>query len=130
MPQSLAPFPKSVLVVEDDDLVMHVLCEILGETYEVFCAATAETACAMLIGDRIDVVLLDYRLRAGSGEAVAALASSANVPMVWMTGDPGAVLTLEGDAHIILSKPFSIEVVLAALAKVLSQKANRLERAT
>ena len=66
-----------------------------------------------------------------AGEAVAALASSANVPMVWMTGDRGAVLTtLEGDAHIILSKPFSIEVVLDALAKVLSQKANRLERAT
>ena len=57
MPQSHAPFPKSVLVVEDDDLVMNVLREFLASLTRFSVLLTVETACAMLICERIDVVV-------------------------------------------------------------------------
>ena len=103
-----------VLIVEDDDLVSTVLCEMLDEDYEVLSATTVEAAFAVLASQRIDVVLLDYNLPGGCGKAVA---DQAQVPIVWMSGDHNAAQRVGTDSRVFLSKPFHVEHVLEALAK-------------
>ena len=109
-------FPR-VLIVEDEAAISDILSEALREDYEVVCVARVDEALLVFGQQRIDVVLLDYHLLDGNAQDVAKRADQAEVPVVWIPGDPDIVETLVRASHFLLAKPFGIQQVLDMLAK-------------
>jgi DNA-binding response OmpR family regulator len=109
-----------VLVVEDSEMVSVTLCTILDEHYEVSCATSAEKAAQELRRQCIQIILLDYHLAGQNGQTVIGHADRTGVPVVWMTGDPGALEELGESSRPLLSKPFGICDVLTTITNVLA----------
>ena len=112
---------RRVLVVEDDEAIGDLLGDILDDDYTVLRATGAEAALDILGQQRVDVVLLDYRLPDGSGQEVATQADESGIPMIWITGDPAAVQVLDDDPHLVLPKPFGVLGIKNVLARVLRE---------
>lgn len=108
---------KNILVVEDDPVLQRVFVELLGdEGYLARTVATVEEA-VPLLGD-CDLVLLDLKLgdRSG-GEILDALARKDNAPLVVVMSATPTLAFVARDFNVpFLAKPFSIDVVLGALA--------------
>ena len=111
-----SPRPR-ILLVEDETTICDFLCEALSKDYEVTCVSRADEALGVFTHQRIDVVLLDYYLVDGNGQDVAKRTDQAEVPVVWMPGDPDAVNMLARTTHFTITKPFGIQKMLDALAK-------------
>ncbi|OJW19917.1 MAG: hypothetical protein BGO51_03930 [Rhodospirillales bacterium 69-11] len=110
---------RHVLVVEDDEAISDLLGDILDQDYTVLRATGAEAALDIMGRQRVDVVLLDYRLPDGSGQEVATQADKSGIPMIWITGDPAAVQVLDHDPHLVLPKPFGLLGIKGVLARML-----------
>jgi len=108
-----------ILVVEDDESVGDVICEILEGKYEVTRAAAMGTALAELARQPIDALLLDYHLSDGCGRSVAEYAAQARIPTIWMTGDPNALAGLGCSPQFTLPKPFGMGDLLDMLETLL-----------
>lgn len=118
-----------VLLVDDDDLLRRSLAFNLERNgYRVSTAANAEDALALTRRDPPDLVLLDIglpgmdgldalrKLRAGSA------AQGPPVPVVFLTArrrELDEVLGLELGADDYITKPFSLDIVLAHIKAVL-----------
>jgi DNA-binding response OmpR family regulator len=109
-------YPR-LLVVEDELEITDILREALSEDYEVVCAARVDEALSVFASQRIDVLMLDYHLIDGNAQDVARQADRAEVPVVWIPGDPDVVETLARASHFLLAKPFGIQQVLDILAE-------------
>ncbi len=128
LPQpSLAGGVPRVLVVDDDDVIRHVLRDALtDEGYAVACAANGQEALAQLDQHGADLVLLDMQMPVLDGPACfAALRQRAAPPKVILiaaaTRALAAAHALGADAAV--AKPFDLEEVLALVVLVLSRPA-------
>ncbi|TVQ57341.1 MAG: response regulator [Rhodobacteraceae bacterium] len=89
--------PKTVLIVEDDELNLRFFDELLSsEGYRTLTATTGADALAAARGERPDLVLLDIELPEGSGLDVAGAmkrdVTLAGVPVIAVTAH-----AMEGD---------------------------------
>ena len=99
---------KRILIVEDEALIAMVLAEVLKEMGFAVCAseATEAGAVAAALRERPDLMIVDARLREGSGiGAVETILRDRFVPHVFASGDRLSGLTLHPRA-IVLQKPF------------------------
>ena len=110
------PRPR-VLVVEDEALISEMLNDALSDDYEVVCADNVAQALSAIRDQRIDVILLDAYLHGETGAAVGKHAEQTEVPLIWMTGDPDALVNLGVDASIVLRKPFDLQRLSETIAK-------------
>jgi PAS domain S-box-containing protein len=121
---------RSILVLDDEESIRMLLSEGLAAYgLQVKCAATAEEALSLVLGDKFDAILCDLKL-AGSGPdadgyGVAqrlGIAAGPNRPeVVFMSGD---IIGEEGGrsglrADHTLQKPFRISDVLSVLMTVI-----------
>ena len=104
--------PARILVVEDQELLTTIIADVLGDAHEVVCAAKVEDAVDRLLCDAIDLVLLDCVLPDGPNWQVALEADRQNIPVVFMTGDPGQAKELVGGARPYLIKPFGLAALI------------------
>src|SRR5690349_200267 len=114
---------RTVLVVDDEEMIRRGCARALASTCHVIEAATlAEAERALELGT-VDVCLTDVRLPDGDGvERLATLRRiSPSTVFVFMTGHGGvdaAVIAVKGGAYDFLTKPFdSIDKVTIAVAK-------------
>lgn len=119
----------SVLVVDDEESIRMLLSEgLAAQGLKVECAAGAEQALSLILGNKFDVILCDLKL-SGSGPnadgyGVAQrlkIAAGANKPeVIFMSGDVfGEEEKSVGSTRIRrLQKPFRISDVLAMLLEV------------
>jgi DNA-binding response OmpR family regulator len=114
--------PARILVVEDQELLATLIADVLGGAHEVVCAPTAEDAVERLLGDAIDLVLLDCVLPDGPNWQVTLEADRQDIPVVLMTGHSGQAKELVGGARPYLLKPFA----LAALIDVIDSTVRAL----
>jgi PAS domain S-box-containing protein len=101
--------PRTILVVEDDDLIRSMTCEMLRELgLEVLEAPDAPTALNMLASSSVDTLLTDVGLPQISGTVLARKAreQSLNLRIIIATGDPGAAQDAKEIGAILLLKPF------------------------
>jgi len=118
----LAPSPgATVLVVDDDDPVRALACEILELLgYRVLEAESGETALDLLETVRPDLMLLDYAMPGMSGAELAARARRRwpDVPIVFASGhaDTAQVEAALGGEAVILRKPFDMETLARTIA--------------
>lgn len=118
----------SVLVVDDDKDVRRLLTiQLFLEGYQVFDAAVAEEARAIVDKYGLpDVAVIDVQLRGMSGlELLQVLREDSHLPAVFLSGK---VLKRDVDAGRALgatyvTKPFDISVLLAAMGNAVRMAA-------
>jgi signal transduction histidine kinase len=89
-----SPAPR-VLVVDDDEGLLVLMAETLrSENFEVATAESAKTARAWLEGNTPDLMILDLKLRDGSGPALVAGLQPTRAPVPFM------VVTGQGDEKV------------------------------
>jgi two-component system, OmpR family, KDP operon response regulator KdpE len=115
---------QRVLVVDDEPQILRALRTSLhGAGYDVETAATAEEALTALAANPPDAVVLDLVLPDGSGTEVTRELrtwSSAPVILLSVVGDESEkVAALDAGADDYVTKPFSVEELLARLRAAL-----------
>jgi CheY-like chemotaxis protein len=107
----------AVLIVDDDPDVRGVLATIVEAAgYAVEEAATGDDAWEALRRRAFGHVFLDLRMPGGGPDTVAAMmAAYPHTVIVVATGYPEEVLRARGGLVTLLSKPFDVEAVEAAL---------------
>ena len=119
------PKPKPcILAVDDDVQVLHLVRRTLEvEGYRVIIANSGEAAVAAFEQQLPDLVVLDIMLPGIDGYAVCRrIRSSSQVPIIMLTGrgsDEEKVRGLDAGADDYVTKPFSVEVLLARVRTVL-----------
>jgi DNA-binding response OmpR family regulator len=119
--------PARILVVEDQELLTTIIADVLSDAHEVVCAAKVEDAVDRLLGDAIDLVLLDCVLPDGPNWQVALEADRQNIPVVFMTGDPGQAKELVGGGRPYLIKPFGLAALIDLIDSTVRQKSMDAE---
>jgi signal transduction histidine kinase len=134
--------PKRVLVVDDDEGLLILMAEALrAEGYEVATASSAKTARAWLDKHTPDLMILDLKLRDGSGPALVAelQRDQAPVPFVVVTGQgdekvavevmkQGALDYVMKDTALLDVLPTIVQGAVAAVAQSKALAAAQLEQ--
>ena len=126
--------PKSILVVEDDQVVRMLTVEVLEELgYRVFEAEDAPQALAILERDQpLDLLMTDISLPGISGRQLMTLARRLRpqLPVLFASGYAEADYPDEGPHGEVaassvqvasLSKPFSLESLRTTVQRLLEQ---------
>ncbi|MCC7174496.1 MAG: sigma-54-dependent Fis family transcriptional regulator [Bryobacterales bacterium] len=120
-----------ILIVEDEEKLRRVLeLQLLSAGYEVDQAATAEEALRAV--DRAGLILTDLRLPGMDGLELLSIVhrQDSRLPVVMMTAYgtvEKAVEAMKAGAVDFLLKPFSLDHLLAVIAKALEVRALRDE---
>jgi two-component system KDP operon response regulator KdpE len=123
---------QRVLVVDDEPQILRALGTTLrGAGYDVETAATAEAALASAAAHPPEAVILDLVLPDGSGTDVCReLRTWTDAPVVVLSavGDEREkVAALDAGADDYVTKPFSVDELLARLRAVLRRSGPTLE---
>lgn len=120
-----------VLIVEDEAPLARALAEEIGRHHEVTLADNGERAQARLAEGRFDVVLCDLRMPVMSGEGLYSRVAERDEEQarafIFMTGVGfGAEVErfLAASGRPMLEKPFSADVALTAIARVIKQRSR------
>ncbi len=119
------PKPKPcILAVDDDVQVLHLVRRTLEtEGYRVITADSGEAAVAAFEQQLPDLVVLDIMMPGNDGYAVCQrIRSFSHVPIIMLTAmgsDEEKVRGLDAGADDYVTKPFSVEVLLARVRAVL-----------
>ncbi|MCR2745196.1 hybrid sensor histidine kinase/response regulator [Limnobacter parvus] len=129
-PANLTPLRgKTVLVIDDDDMVRASVSEMLSRwECNTVAAENAEAALRILVaqGKMPDAIVADYRLqtKCNGMQAIQSLRSQlGNVPAVILTGDTGASRVQEANqsGFKLLHKPLSGVQLREALSELIGQ---------
>ena len=81
---------KSLLVVDDDGVMLRTMNNWFSKKYEVFLANSGTNAISALAQHKIDLILLDYEMPVVSGlqvfEMIRNEPSTAKIPVIFLTG--------------------------------------------
>lgn len=116
-----------VLIVDDEAPIRRLLRNTLQvNDYRVLEAASVAEALTLAARERPDLVLLDLGLPDGDGQQViAALRADSAVPIIVLssrTDDGGKVRALDAGADDYVTKPFSVDELLARIRAALRHR--------
>lgn len=111
-------------MIEDDEGLNRGVCFTLTkENYKVLSANTLALGRQLLLGNRIDLILLDINLPDGDGcYFCKEIREQMNVPIIMLTArdlETDQIIGLEVGADDYITKPFSISVLKARIAALL-----------
>lgn len=105
-----------ILLVEDDADVQNVVSEFLATIgHHVVPASSAYEARLILLGERIDLALIDCLMSGEQGNSLAEHVLQLGIPTILTSGDPHYLEALPEQALPFLAKPFR----LAALEQLI-----------
>ena len=122
-----------VLAVDDDPIIRDAIVDYLGQ-YEFRVTAVADGSAmqAVLANEVVDLVVLDLKLLAEDGMALARrLRDESAIPIVMLTGrreEADRVMGLELGADDYLTKPFSPRELLARIRAVLRRRRPEVQQ--
>lgn len=124
--------PHRILIVEDNESLREMFREMLTHRgFEVCVAATCAGACAFVVDEIFDAVLVDFDLPDGSGldlcrRLEARCAVFGHALHLWlMTGSYDPELAREAiaiGARGIFHKPFSVPTACATIERLLASR--------
>ena len=111
---------RRALVVEDEVLVAMLVEEMLGDLgCEVAALSThLDEALRLATGDNFDFAVLDINLNGTRSFPIADLLADRGVPFLFATGYGAGILPERHAKAVILHKPYSLEDLRAALARL------------
>ena len=109
-----------VFIAEDDDLILMVLEDILDELGCNVVGTAGSVKAALTAIDRppYDVAIVDVKLNDGSVEPFADELAKRNIPFALATGFASQELIARYRGSPVLHKPYMMDDVRAALAKL------------
>ncbi|MGD0676060.1 MAG: response regulator [Polyangiaceae bacterium] len=119
---------KTILIVDDEYALVETLTELLqDEGYRVASAANGREGLAQVESERPDLVLVDFMMPIADGvemiHRMRALDDARSTPVVMMTATAKEVALPMASATLnvarLLEKPFRIEELLDAIARIL-----------
>jgi DNA-binding response OmpR family regulator len=114
---------KTILVVDDDPLVLRYLTMVLANQYTVLNAINGKAGLEQAAGysDTIDLLLADFQMPVMSGDdlAVKLQAVRPNIEVLLMSGYDEGILILNEGWHF-LKKPFVPSQLKALIKNLLS----------
>jgi two-component system, OmpR family, response regulator len=132
-PHGPATARAHVLTVDDDPVIQEAISEYLRQyEFRVTAAASGAEMQAVLAGDVVDLIVLDFTLRAEDGAALLRrLRDQSAIPIVVLTGrreEADRVMGLELGADDYLTKPFSPRELLARIRAVLRRRRHEVHQ--
>jgi len=121
-----------ILVVDDDPQIRRVMkATLVGHRYEVVEARTGEDALAGLSEELPNLVLLDMNMPGMDGlETCRAIRAGSDVPVIILSvrnSEKDKVAALDAGADDYVTKPFSIEELLARIRAALRRSPGSAE---
>jgi YesN/AraC family two-component response regulator len=123
----------TVLVVDDDQLVLELLQEYLkDEEYQVITAGSGEEGISKIHSVRVDIALVDYKMPGMDGlETIEKMTESdPETVTILMTGFPtidSSIKAMKLGASNYILKPFKLEEVKLAVTKATQEHQLRQE---
>jgi len=119
---------KTILVVDDEEIIREFLGEVLGEDYEVYRAGDGDEAIAQLSQQTFDLVITDMKMPRLSGEEVVKYVAKfcPGTPVVIISGYTTLYAVSQSVSHgacAFLSKPFTIDDLTRTVEDILSPHA-------
>ena len=111
-----------ILVVDDDDAVLALLQEALPMLgFEADFVSSGSEAVNLIQTKKYELILSDVRMPEMNGieVATAAFKSSANVPVLFMSGNPN----VQVEERSFLAKPFTITQLETKISFMLNENA-------
>ena len=112
-----------ILVVDDEPSVGNTIKMLLQfDGHEVEATHNSRDALAMFEPDRFDLIITDYAMPGMNGNQLAAAikADAPDQPVIMITGHAGT-LPPSPSVDFIIGKPFRLEHLREAIAKVMLQ---------
>jgi DNA-binding NtrC family response regulator len=121
---------RTVLLVDDDDLVFEAVAEVLADWQgtRVNIARTGHTAAPMLRHLDFACALIDVELADMSGIALAEVAANEDVPVLLMSGDPDVTAYLERFDYPYLEKPLSLDLMLSEMKRLVADAQHNVRQ--
>jgi diguanylate cyclase (GGDEF)-like protein len=115
---------RHILVIDDEEHIRKILCEILGDSYECETASSAEEGLASLRGKEFSLVVSDVNMSGISGIEMVPqiLALAPNTVVIMMSGAQTIETAIEAmrvGAFDYFTKPFDMRHVEAAVRRAL-----------
>jgi CheY-like chemotaxis protein len=109
-----------ILVVEDHDHVLPVLCDALrGAGHDADCVSTEADGETALRTKRYDLLICNIVLPDGSGRYLAEEAAKHGTKTLLLTGTPDEAQTRRTGGVMYLAKPFTLKHLLDTVAQLL-----------
>jgi DNA-binding response OmpR family regulator len=125
--------PPHVLAVDDDPVIRELISDYLEQNaFRVTAVADGPAMRAVLTEQVVDLIVLDLKLQAEDGMAIArSLRDESAIPIIMLTGrreEADRVMGLELGADDYLTKPFSPRELLARIRTVLRRRRVELHQ--
>jgi two-component system OmpR family response regulator len=122
-----------VLAVDDDPVIRQAIADYLVlHEFRVTAVGDGSAMQAVLAGEVVDLVVLDLKLQAEDGMALARrLRDESAIPIIMLTGrgeEADRVMGLELGADDYLTKPFSPRELLARIRAVLRRRRPEIQQ--
>jgi two-component system OmpR family response regulator len=122
-----------VLAVDDDPIIRGAIVDYLGQhEFRVTAVADGRAMQAVLAHEVVDLLVLDLKLQAEDGMALARrLRDESAIPIIMLTGrreEADRVMGLELGADDYLTKPFSPRELLARIRAVLRRRRPEIQQ--
>ena len=122
-----------VLAIDDDPVIRQAIADYLGHhEFRVTAVAAGPAMQAVLAHEVVDLVVLDLKLQAEDGMALARrLRDESAIPIIMLTGrreEADRVMGLELGADDYLTKPFSPRELLARIRAVLRRRRPEIQQ--
>jgi len=117
---------KTVLVVDDEEIIRDFLFEVLNDDFEVSTASDGDEAIDKLKEQSYDLVITDLKMPRVSGDEVVRFAkqSDPEAKVIVITGYSSLYSVSKSANHgasAFLSKPFSIKELMQTVSDCLSK---------
>src|SRR5258705_5728761 len=122
-----------VLAIDDDPILREAVADYLGQyEFRVTAVADGRAMQVVLAAEVVDVIVLDLKLQAEDGMAIARrMRDESTIPIVMLTGrneEADRVMGLELGADDYLTKPFSPRELLARIRTVLRRRRTEVRQ--
>ena len=119
------PDKKSILIVDDEEIIRNFLSEVLGNKYDISLASDGDEAIEQIKKQRFDLIITDLKMPRVQGEEVVKFArqqdQTSRVIVISGFSSLYAVnQSINNGACAFLSKPFSIRELMHTVSNAIS----------
>ena len=120
---------KSVLIIDDEAMMLELIKKMLEGSYDVSCVNSASAAIHFLNANKVDVILLDITMPNINGfdflEDIRRIPSYMGAPIIIVSGNTGKEFqdqARNSTAFDVLTKPVKKDLLIEAIEKSLAKK--------